>query len=80
MRLLQESGVSANGYALLGTIHLAEGHGDDAAEAFRRALYLDPDHGEAISHMIVISERKGNATQAAAFRRRLARQPRGDAK
>jgi chemotaxis protein methyltransferase WspC len=80
MRVIGESGVSAKAYTLLGTIHLAEGHSDDAAQAFRRALYLDPDNAEAISHMIVISDRKGNATQAAAFRGRLARQLREDAK
>lgn len=71
---------TADAYTLLGTIHLAEGHGDEAAEAFRRALYLNPDHAEAIEHMIVICDRKGNATQAAALRRRLTRKPREDAK
>jgi chemotaxis protein methyltransferase WspC len=76
----EAGGATADAYTLLGTIHLAEGHSDEAADAFRRALYLDPDHAEAISHMIVICDRKGNATQAAALRRRLLRQPREDAK
>ncbi len=78
--MLREAGVSADAYTLLGTIHLAEGHGEEAAEAFRRALYLDPDHQEAISHMIVMSDRKGNATQSMALRRRLARLSREGAK
>ncbi len=79
-RAIRESGVSAAGYTLLGTIHLAEGRTDEAAETFRRALYLDPQHKEAITHMIVVNDRKGNTTQAEALRRRLARLSLGDAK
>ena len=60
-------------YTLLGAIHQAEGRTADAAEAFRRALYLAPGHREALSHMIVICDRKGDSMQATAFRKRLAR-------
>jgi len=60
-------------YTLLGAIHQAEGRTADAAEAFRRALYLAPGHREALSHMIVICDRKGDSMQAIAFRKRLAR-------
>jgi chemotaxis protein methyltransferase WspC len=64
---------SADAYALLGVIHQAEGHFSEAAEALRRALYLAPDHPEALSHMLVICDRRGDTTQADAIRRHLAR-------
>ena len=62
---------------LLGVVQLATGRADAAAEAFRKALYLDPDQPEALAHMIVMSERRGDPAQAAGFRRRLARLGRG---
>lgn len=64
---------SADGYALLGAILQAEGNTTAAANAFRKALYLFPDHPDALSHLMVLAERRGDADQAAAFRRRLAR-------
>ena len=43
------------------------------SNAFRKALYLAPDHPDALSHLVVLAERRGDADQAAALRRRLAR-------
>jgi chemotaxis protein methyltransferase WspC len=60
-------------FTLLGVIHLAAGRRSDAADAFRKALYLNPDHPEALSHSIVLHERCGEAERAAALRQRLAR-------
>jgi chemotaxis protein methyltransferase WspC len=54
-------------------IHLAAGRADDAFHAFRKALYLSPDHPEAMAHMAGLCERRGDAARAAALRRRLAR-------
>ena len=78
-RMLRDAPGSAAVHSLLGLIELAQGRTDAAAEAFRRALYSDPECEEALEHMIVISDRKGNAAQAAALRRRLARLSREDA-
>ena len=64
---------SADGYALLGAILQAEGNATAAGNAFRKALYLAPDHPDALSHLVVLAERRGDADQAAALRRRLAR-------
>ncbi len=63
----------ADPFALLGVVHLAAGNADAAYDAFGKALYLDADHVEAISHMIGLCERRGNAARAAALRNRLAR-------
>lgn len=71
------SSPSAGLFSLLGVVHLATGQRDEAADAFRKALYLDPDHAEAITHMIVLCEQRGDPGQAAALRHRLARLERG---
>ena len=58
---------------LLGVIHLAAGRRGEATDAFRKALYLDPDDADALAHMIVLSEQHGDRAQADRFRRRLER-------
>jgi chemotaxis protein methyltransferase WspC len=80
LRILGQSANNPHAYTLLGVINQVEGKTDDAAEALRKALYLDPDHAEALSLMIVICERKGDAAQAASFRKRLGRLARKESK
>lgn len=60
-------------YTLLGVIDLAEGNPAQAADSFRKALYLEPDQPEALAHMIVICDRRGDTVQANALRKRLVR-------
>ena len=72
-RLLARAAGDPAIYSLLGVVALAEGRPAEAAESFRKALYLDPDHPEALGHMVVICDGRGDAAQAAAFRKRLAR-------
>jgi chemotaxis protein methyltransferase WspC len=72
-QLLAHAAGNPNIYSLLGEIYLSEGRLADAIEAFRKVLYLDPNHPDALSHMIVICDSKGDAVQAAALRKRLAR-------
>ncbi|HJZ56299.1 MAG TPA: CheR family methyltransferase [Gemmataceae bacterium] len=72
-RRIQTGPPSADLFALLGVIHLAAGRRTDAADALRKALYLDPDHHEALTHMIVVHEQRGEPERAAGLRRRLAR-------
>ncbi|MCU0702523.1 MAG: hypothetical protein MUF18_00840 [Fimbriiglobus sp.] len=72
-RAIAAQPAAADGYALLGAIHHAQGNTIDAGEAFRKALYLDPDHTEAISHLAVLADRRGDTIQASALRRRLTR-------
>jgi chemotaxis protein methyltransferase WspC len=69
---------SADGYALLGVIRHARGEPGPAAAAFRRALYLDPAHREALAHAMLLSRAAGNADQADAYQARLARAKGGE--
>lgn len=65
-------------YSLLGVILEAEGNTSDAAEAFRKALYLAPDHPEALTHMILLCTARGDVPRAEVLRNRLRRLGRGD--
>jgi chemotaxis protein methyltransferase WspC len=70
---LANSAPTADLLYLLGVIDLAAGRSAEAAEAFRKALYLAPDHAEALTHMAVLCDQRGDGDQAAGFRRRLER-------
>ncbi len=72
-RLLRARSTDADALALLGVVHLAAGRADEAFDTFRKVLYLVPDHAEALTHMLSLYERRGDAAGAAALRRRLAR-------
>lgn len=72
-QLLRARPADANTLALLGVIHIAAGRANEAFDALRKVLYLEPNHTEAISHMLGLCERRGDKARAAALRRRLAR-------
>ena len=78
-RAIGEAPPSASLYSLVGVIHLASGRSDEASEAFRKALYLDPDCSEALTHMMVLCEQRGDPGQAEGLRRRLGRVRKGAA-
>jgi len=64
---------SAPGYALLGTIYQGLREDKAAEQAFRRAIYLDPGHAEALFHLALLQERRGNLASATLLRQRLQR-------
>jgi chemotaxis protein methyltransferase WspC len=64
---------SAEGHYLLGVIELESGRRRDAEAAFRRAVYLDPDHGDALLHLALVRARQGDGQEAEQFRRRATR-------
>jgi len=72
-RVLREQGPSADGYCLLGTIRSAGGDARAADALYRKALYLDPGHGESLAHLALLLESKGKADQARVLRARLRR-------
>lgn len=64
---------SAQAYFLLGLIHEAQGKQAKAEEKYKRALYLDNKHREAMVHMALLLEGRGDAAGAAALRQRAQR-------
>ena len=71
-------GPSARAFYLLGLLHDARDAAADAADAYRRALYLDPQHTEAMVHLALSMERSGNIDAARQLRRRARRLPARD--
>jgi len=69
---LRERGASAKAYYLLGLIHDAAGH-PRAADFYRRAVYLEPGHHEALAQLSLLLQKNGNASQARALKRRAER-------
>jgi chemotaxis protein methyltransferase WspC len=65
---------SAAVFCLLGVIREATEACASAAEAYRKALYLDPNHYEALVHLALFHERQGDAAGARTFNERARRQ------
>ncbi|WP_158628782.1 CheR family methyltransferase [Dyella choica] len=70
---IQAHGLSAWTCHLMGLIRQAAGNARDAIPYFRKALYLDPNHYEAMTHLALLLEKQGDATGAQAMQRRLKR-------
>jgi chemotaxis protein methyltransferase WspC len=72
-RVLAEAGASAEAYCLLGIIARAAGALDDAITHLNKSLYLKQDHHEALVHLALLLEQRGEHAAAANFRRRAER-------
>lgn len=64
---------NAEAYYLLGLIREAEASDSDASNLFRKALYLNPHHYEALVHLAILAETQGNLAAAAVYRARASR-------
>ncbi|WP_213778345.1 CheR family methyltransferase [Caballeronia sp. dw_276] len=64
---------SADAYYLLGVIADAQGAQTEARGHYKRALYLDPEHGEALTHLAAVLGLEGDRTGAQLLLARAAR-------
>lgn len=64
---------SVAGHYLQGLLHDAAGHRTTAAANYRRALYLDPEHVDALLHLASLVALQGDKSQAEQLRQRAAR-------
>jgi chemotaxis protein methyltransferase WspC len=71
--LLTAKAYQADAHYLLGLIREAAGNTQEAEEMFRKAVYLQPDHYEALVHLSVICEKAGDRPAARRLRERAAR-------
>lgn len=71
---LAEHGASAEALYLLGLLQDAGGDTRQAQAAYRKALYLDPTHREALLHLAALVESEGDAEGARRLQARAARQ------
>lgn len=70
---MRRHGPSAQGFHLMGLIRDAAGDRADAALFYRKALYLDPQHQQALIHLALLLEKRGEAAAAQLLRERLRR-------
>jgi chemotaxis protein methyltransferase WspC len=79
-RVVAEAGASPEAYCLLGIISNAAGNREGALAYFTKSLYLDQNHHEALVHLALLHEQRGEHPAAANFRRRAERARRGESK
>jgi chemotaxis protein methyltransferase WspC len=70
---LARGGPSADIYSLLGVIRQARHEAEEARRCFERALYLEPDHEEALSHLVLLCRASGDSAAAGRLEARLRR-------
>jgi chemotaxis protein methyltransferase WspC len=70
---MRAHGPSAPAYVLLGLIRQAAGNAAQAEHCFGRAVYLQPDHYEALIHLALLMEHRGDTAMAAVIRQRAQR-------
>jgi chemotaxis protein methyltransferase WspC len=72
-RHIRDNGPSSGAFCLLGLIRDAAGNGFDAAQFYRKALYLDPNHKESLLHLALLLKRNGDVDGATVMDARLRR-------
>ena len=70
---LRTHGPSADAYHLLGLVRDAGGDAPEAIACYRRALYLDPIHEEALTHLALLLETMDQGAEAQVVRARAQR-------
>lgn len=70
---LRRHGPSAGAFYLMGLIHDAAGRASEAVQTYRKALYLDRAHREALAHLALLLEKQGDTAGAEALRSRARR-------
>ena len=71
--LLTTQDNQADAYYLLGLIRESTGNLKEAEQLLRKAVYLDPAHHEALVHLGIICEQRGDNLNAGRFRERASR-------
>jgi len=70
---LQENSTSAEAYVLLGQVYQAQGLEAQAEVCFHKAIYLDGKNFQALLHLILLKEQRGDMVKATILRQRLQR-------
>ncbi|MCX6967679.1 MAG: protein-glutamate O-methyltransferase CheR [Verrucomicrobia bacterium] len=66
-------GSSSSSYYLLGLIHNAGGNETQAEEFYRKTLYLEPDHFQALFHLSLLVKKSGDLKKACQLEERAKR-------
>ncbi len=77
---LREHKHSAKAFYLLGLVRDTAGDHEEAGEYYRKAIYLDANHSEALMHLAYLAEEKGDKAGATVLRNRARRSTKKGAK
>lgn len=70
---LREKGASARAFYLLGLVRDVSGQPGEATRYYRKTLYLDPAHYEALMHLALLNEKSGDRAAANVLKTRARR-------
>ncbi|NEP28220.1 CheR family methyltransferase [Moorena sp. SIO3I6] len=70
---LSQNLTSAEAYVLLGEVHQALGNDEQAEQCFQKAVYLKPNSYEALFHLALLQENRGDLAKATVIRQRIQR-------
>ncbi|BAY98000.1 MCP methyltransferase, CheR-type with Tpr repeats [Tolypothrix tenuis PCC 7101] len=70
---LQQNLASVEGYVLLGQLQQAMGENEQAVASFQKAIYLQPNHEEALIHLALLREHQGDMVNAELLWQRIHR-------
>ncbi|MGB3207079.1 MAG: CheR family methyltransferase [Crinalium sp.] len=70
---LTQDPLSAEAYLLCGQVYQAMGNQEEAEKHFQKAVYLEPNHYDALFHLALIKEHQGDLKQAEIIRKRVQR-------
>lgn len=77
---LKLSPASAEAYVLLGQIHQSLGQESQAEDCFRKAIYLDPHHYDALVHLALACDQAGDRGHADRLWQRVRQRAKQEAK
>jgi chemotaxis protein methyltransferase WspC len=72
-KYLSQNRVSAEAHLLLGEVCQAMGKDEQAEECFNKTIYLEPNNYEALIHLALLKERRGDFSSAEVIRQRIQR-------
>ena len=75
-QLLQAHGPQAQAYYWLGLLSDVEGRAAEAQSFYRKTLYLEPQHSEALAHLAALLASQGDTAGAQRLQERAARNER----
>jgi chemotaxis protein methyltransferase WspC len=70
---LTQNPTSAQAYLLLGEVYQAECNNEQAEQCYQKAIYLEPNSYEALTHLALLHEHRGDLAATAILRQRIQR-------
>ncbi len=71
--ILRNQAPQADAYCLLGVIVQARGDYAQAESYYHKALFLEPNHLESLTHVLLLAKQRGDTKQLANYQRRIDR-------